>query len=60
MILALHDYQHIDVMILCCSVTNATAWMQKEAAVTQCQESSQDVNLVIRAVSLAQVAIQKL
>ena len=44
--------------LFCCSVTNATAWTRKEAAVTQSQESSQDVDPAPRAVSSAKVAIQ--
>ena len=54
-IVALHDCQHIDKIF--CSVTNATAWMKKEAAATRRQESSQDVNLVTRAVSSAKVCL---
>ena len=54
MILALHC-QEIDSFCYR-SVTNATAWMKKEAAATQWQESSQHVDLVTRAASSVEVA----
>ena len=40
------------------NIVHATAWTGKEVAVTQSQESSQDVDPETRAVSSAKVAIQ--
>ena len=59
MVHARYNCQHLDLLPFCCSVTNATAWTGKGVAVTQSQESSQDVDPEkTRAVSSAQVTFQ--